>query len=242
MEQSAHHSVPVFRRPLVAVHSSGNELVAIDAPLKPGQIRNSNLFSLCARIESWGAIAIPRPILRDDREAIRIGLQETLELAPDAIVTTGGISAGDLDHIREIAREMGDDVQIHKVAMKPGKPLVFGRIDDIPIFGLPGNPVSSFVSFEQFVRPSIRKMMGATRLTHKIVQAKLTRSVHKKAGRLHFLSAHVQWESGVCTVCPTQEQGSGILKSTVDANGLLIFPLELTEMTAGAQVSVQMLE
>jgi len=107
---------------------------------------------------------------------------------------------------------------------------------------LPGNPVSSFVSFEQFVRPAIRKMMGANRLAHRTVQAKLTRTIHKKVGRQHFLSAHVQWENGTCTVSPTQQQGSGILKSTVNANGLLIFPLELSEITEGTEVTVQILE
>lgn len=150
--------IPVFRRPRVAVHSSGNELVEIDADLGPGQIRNSNLYSLCARLQRWGAEALPRPVLRDDVEAIRSGLLETLALKPDAIVTTGGISAGDLDHIREVAREMGDDVQIRKVAMKPGKPLVDGLIGGVPFFGLPGNPAACLVSFEVFVRPALAHM------------------------------------------------------------------------------------
>ena len=102
--------------------------------------------------------------------------------------------------------------------------------------------VDKLISFEQFVRPSIRKMMGANRLAHRTVQAKLTRTIHKKIGRQHFLSAYVQWENGACSVSPTQEQGSGILKSTVNANGLLIFPLELSKITEGTQVNVQMLE
>ena len=129
-----------------------------------------------------------------------------------------------------------------KVAMKPGKPLAFGKIGDTPIFGLPGNPVSSFVSFEQFVRPSIRKVLGFSRLTAKVVQAKLTRDIHKKAGRLHFLTSVVSWDDGECAVTPAQEQGSGILKSTVKANGLLIFPLDASEIKAGTEVSVQLLE
>ena len=160
----------------------------------------------------------------------------------DMVVSSGGVSVGDYDLVKTSLEKMGQEMLFWKVAMKPGKPLAFGRINDVPIFGLPGNPVSSFVSFEQFVRPSIRKMMGATQLNHKCVQAKLTRTVHKKAGRQHFLSSYVNWEGGECTVSPTQEQGSGILKSTVNANGLLIFPLELTEMTEGTEVTVQLLE
>ncbi len=150
--------VPVFRRPRVAIHSSGNELVPIESTLQPGQIRNSNQYSLAARIARWGAIPILRPVLRDDREQIREGLQDTLDLKPDAIVTTGGISAGDLDHIRDIAREMGDEIEIRKVSMKPGKPLVDGIIDGVPFFGLPGNPAAALVSFEVFVRPALAKL------------------------------------------------------------------------------------
>ena len=160
----------------------------------------------------------------------------------DLVVSSGGVSVGDYDLVKASLKKMGQDMLFWKVAMKPGKPLAFGQIGEVPIFGLPGNPVSSFVSFEQFARPSIRKMMGATELTRRTVQARLTRTLHKKAGRLHFLSAVVQWENGSCTVTPAQEQGSGILKSTVKANGLLIFPLESTEITEGEQVTVQMLE
>ena len=137
---------------------------------------------------------------------------------------------------------MGREMAFWKVAMKPGKPLAFGHIGERPIFGLPGNPVSSFVSFEQFVRPSLRKMMGAKRLTAKMVQAKLTRSVRKKPGRLHFMSAVLQGENGQFRVTPNSEQGSGILKSMIHADGLMVFPLEASELTEGDTVSVQVLD
>lgn len=125
--------------------------------------------------------------------------------------------------------------------MKPGKPLAFGRIKEKPIFGLPGNPVSSFVSFEQFVRPAIRKMTGCKDLAAQTVQATLTRGVSKKPGRLNFLSSNVSWENGECLVTPEAEQGSGILKSTLNANGLVVFPLEASELSKGERVTVQML-
>ena len=107
---------------------------------------------------------------------------------------------------------------------------------------LPGNPVSSFVSFEQFVRPSLKKVMGCADLMHQTVQAKLTRTIHKKPGRLHFLSAIVSSHQGEYTVTPAGEQGSGILKSAANANGLLIFPLEDAEIKEGSQVAVQLLD
>jgi len=128
-----------------------------------------------------------------------------------------------------------------KVAMKPGKPLAFGEIAGKPIFGLPGNPVSSFVSFEQFARPSIKKVLGYSDLSPKIVQARLTKTITKKPGRLHFLSCCLGSQSGIATATPNAEQGSGILKSMVSANGLMVFPKDSSEMKEGDQVSVQIL-
>jgi len=230
----------VGRRPRVAVLSTGDEVMDLDEPLSGPCIYNSNGYMLAAQIKSAGGIPSYLGIARDNEKDLMEKFKWALQC--DMVVSSGGISVGDYDLVKASLKKMGQEMLFWKVAMKPGKPLAFGRIDDIPIFGLPGNPVSSFVSFEQFVRPSIRKMMGAAQLTHRTVQAKLTRTIHKKAGRLHFLSANVQWENGACTVSPAQEQGSGILKSTVNANGLLIFPLELAEIAEGTQVTVQMLE
>ena len=233
-------SVLVGRRPSVAILSTGDEIMDLDDPLSGPCIYNSNGYMLAAQIKSAGGLPSYLGIARDNEEDLMEKFKWALQC--DMVVSSGGVSVGDYDLVKASLKKMGQEMLFWKVAMKPGKPLAFGRIDDVPIFGLPGNPVSSFVSFEQFVRPSIRKMMGATQLSHRSVQAKLTRTVHKKAGRQHFLSAYVQWENGECTVNPTQEQGSGILKSTVNANGLLIFPLELTEMTEGTEVTVQLLE
>lgn len=230
----------VGRRPRVAILSTGDEIMDLDEPLSGHCIYNSNGYMLAAQIKSAGGVPSYLGIARDNEKDLMEKFKWALQC--DMVVSSGGVSVGDYDLVKACLKKMGQEMLFWKVAMKPGKPLAFGRIDDIPIFGLPGNPVSSFVSFEQFVRPSIRKMMGATQLTHRTVQAKLTHTIHKKAGRLHFLSASVQWDNGTCTVSPTQEQGSGILKSTINANGLLIFPLELTEVTEGTEVSVQLLE
>ena len=233
-------SVLVGRRPSVAILSTGDEIKDLDDSLSGPCIYNSNGYMLAAQVKSAGGIPSYLGIARDNEEDLMEKFNWALQC--DMVVSSGGVSVGDYDLVKASLKKMGQEMLFWKVAMKPGKPLAFGRIDDVPIFGLPGNPVSSFVSFEQFVRPSIRKMMGASQLSHLLVQAKLTHTVHKKAGRQHFLSAYVKWENGTCTVSPTQEQGSGILKSTVNANGLLIFPLELTEMTKGTEVTVQLLE
>ena len=233
-------SILVGRRPSVAILSTGDEIKDLDDSLSGPCIYNSNGYMLAAQVKSAGGIPSYLGIARDNEEDLMEKFKWALQC--DMVVSSGGVSVGDYDLVKASLKKMGQEMLFWKVAMKPGKPLAFGRIDDVPIFGLPGNPVSSFVSFEQFVRPSIRKMMGASQLSHLLVQAKLTRTVHKKAGRQHFLSAHVKWENGTCTVNPTQEQGSGILKSTVNANGLLIFPLELTEIIKGTEVTVQLLE
>ena len=233
-------SVLVGRRPSVAILSTGDEIKDLDDSLSGPCIYNSNGYMLAAQVKSAGGIPSYLGIARDNEEDLMEKFKWALQC--DMVVSSGGVSVGDYDLVKASLKKMGQEMLFWKVAMKPGKPLAFGRIDNVPIFGLPGNPVSSFVSFEQFVRPSIRKMMGASQLSHLLVQAKLTHTVHKKAGRQHFLSAYVKWENGTCTVSPTQEQGSGILKSTVNANGLLIFPLELTEMTKGTEVTVQLLE
>ena len=233
-------SVLVGRRPSVAILSTGDEIKDLDDSLSGPCIYNSNGYMLAAQVKSAGGIPSYLGIARDNEEDLMEKFNWALQC--DMVVSSGGVSVGDYDLVKASLKKMGQEMLFWKVAMKPGKPLAFGRIDNVPIFGLPGNPVSSFVSFEQFVRPSIRKMMGASQLSHLLVQAKLTHTVHKKAGRQHFLSAYVKWENGTCTVSPTQEQGSGILKSTVNANGLLIFPLELTEMTKGTEVTVQLLE
>jgi molybdopterin molybdotransferase len=230
----------VSQRPRVAILSTGDEIMDLDGELTGPCIYNSNGYMLQAQIRSAGGIPLYLGIARDTEEDLMEKFSWALEC--DLVVSSGGVSVGDYDLVKASLKKMGQDMLFWKVAMKPGKPLAFGKIGETPIFGLPGNPVSSFVSFEQFVRPSIKKVLGFSELTAKVVQAKLTRDICKKAGRLHFLTSVVSWENGQCSVTPAQEQGSGILKSTVKANGLLVFPLEATEIKAGSKVSVQLLE
>ena len=230
----------VSQRPTVAILSTGDEIVDLDEIAEGPCIYNSNGYMLAAQIRSAGAIprylGIATDSEKDLMEKFRWALQCNL------VVSSGGVSVGDYDLVKASLKKMGQEMLFWKVAMKPGKPLAFGRIDEVPIFGLPGNPVSSFVSFEQFVRPSIRKMMHCAEIRNKTVKGKLTRAVRKKAGRLHFLSSTVTWNGEEYSVTPEEEQGSGILKSMSNANGLMIFPLEATKLEEGETISVQLLE
>jgi len=232
--------IAVGQRPTVAILSTGDEILELDETPEGPQIFNSNGHMLAAQIKSAGGIPVYLGIAKDTEEDLMEKFAWALKA--DIVVSSGGVSVGDYDLVKSTLQKMGQEMLFWKVAMKPGKPLAFGRIGKTPIFGLPGNPVSSFVSFEQFVRPSLRKVLGCSDLSHKTVQAKLTRTIHKKPGRLHFLSSIVSWADGEYTVTPAGEQGSGILKSAANANGLLIFPLEAEEIKQGQEVAVQLLE
>ena len=236
--------ISVVRRPRVAVHSSGDELVPIEAELTPGKIRNSNLASIVARLQQWGAEAIPRPLLIDEREAIREGLQQTLALKPDAIITTGGISAGDVDHIRDIAQEMGSEVAVRKVDMKPGKPLVDGLIAGIPFFGLPGNPAACLVSFEIFVRPALALLEGRSDGVPPRHRAKVSEGrTFPRAGRLQFLRGRVDLDekTGEWVLAPLSGQGSHLLSSFAAANCLVRVGPEVDRLNTGDHVDVLLL-
>ncbi|MEA2034841.1 MAG: molybdopterin molybdotransferase MoeA, partial [Euryarchaeota archaeon] len=160
----------------------------------------------------------------------------------DIIITSGGVSVGDYDLVKEIMKEVGNRIEFWQVAMRPGKPLAYGAIEDIPILGLPGNPVSSMISFEQFVRPSILKMMGHKKLFRKTITAILKEDIKKKSGLKHFIRAHVKYEDGKFVATTTGEQGSGILKSMVMANGLIVLPEETTWAKTGDEVTVQVID
>lgn len=232
-------SVLVGQRPTVAILSTGDELCELDQVPEGSQIFNSNGYMLAAQVQSAGGIPRYMGVARDDEKDLLEKFKWALE--SDIVLSSGGVSVGDYDLVKASLEKMGNEMLFWKVAMKPGKPLAFGKIGERPVFGLPGNPVSSFVSFEQFVRPSIKKMMGAEDISPRTVQAVLTCNIRKKTERVHFMSAIVSWDGGEYTVTPAEEQGSGVLKSTVAANGLLVFPLEKGELKQGERVTVQLL-
>ncbi len=232
--------INVYQRPIVAILATGDELVDIDEKVSPGKIRSSNSYSLVAQVAECGGVPLQIGIAKDIKEDLIAKFRAARRA--DIIISSGGVSVGDYDLVKEIMKEVGDGIQFWQIAMKPGKPLAFGAIDDVPVFGLPGNPVSSMVSFEQFVRPSILKMMGHKKLFRKAIQAVLTEDIKKKKGRKHFIRSHVRYENGKFITSTTGEQGSGILKSMVAANGLIIMPENVSHIEKGSNVTVQLID
>jgi molybdopterin molybdotransferase len=232
--------IPVYQNPLVAILATGDELVDVDETPSPWQIVSSNSYALAAQVLDCGAVPLNLGIAKDTREDLTAKLNAALRA--DLIISSGGVSVGDYDLVKDIMKEVGNRMQFWQVAMRPGKPLAFGAMNGVPLFGLPGNPVSSMVSFEQFVRPSILKMMGRRNLFRRIVKAVLGEAIHKKQGTRHFIRARVAFEDGLYRAVSTGEQGSGILKSMVQANGLIVLPENATSVKAGETVAVQLLD
>ena len=232
--------ISVYQKPLVAVLATGDELVDVDENPSPWQIISSNSYAIAAQILDCGAIPLQIGIAKDTRKDLTAKLKSALRA--DLIISSGGVSVGDYDLVKDIMKEVGNRMQFWQVAMRPGKPLAFGAMNDVPLFGLPGNPVSSMVSFEQFVRPSLLKMMGHQNLFRRTVKALLKEAIIKKKGTRHFIRARITFENGQYQALTTGEQGSGILKSMVKANGLIVLPEEITSVKAGDTVIVQLID
>ena len=230
-------NVYLYQRPKIAVLSTGDELIEIEETPMNGKIRNSNSYTIAAQIKTCGAVPIQLGIARDTKK----DLKEKLEfgLTADCVVSSGGVSVGDFDFVKDVLKQMGSEMRFWKVAMKPGKPLAFGVIANKPAFGLPGNPISSMVAFEQFVRPAILKMMGKKDIFKRAFDALLTKPVNKKAGRMHFVRAALEQKNGRFYATPLEGQGSGILSSMVKANCLVILPEDAKDAEKGSKVKVQ---
>lgn len=233
-------TVRVIRRPRVAILATGDELVAIDEPLTPGKIRNSNEYSNAALVQRYGGIPVRLGIARDDVDELTAKIREGLAQKVDLFLTSAGVSVGDYDVVKDVLSAEGE-MHFWQVRMKPGKPLAFGVIQGVPILGLPGNPVSAMVSFEQFARPAILKMLGKTRLRKPTVEAILQEDV-KSSGRRNFKRAVITRREGEYYASVTGPQGSGVLTSMVKANGLVIIPEGIRHKKAGERVTVQMLD
>ena len=230
--------VTVYRRPVVAILATGDELVEIDQPLLPGQIHNSNSYLLAAAVTRAGGIARSLGIARDQVEELRAKLQAAQEA--DLIVTSGGVSVGDYDLVKDIMREQGT-IDFWRVNLRPGKPLAFGKLGRTPLLGLPGNPVSAAVTFELFARPVLRKMQGFAQVLRPQVQARLLHNMQESGNRRHYVRAHVTLQDGVFVARTTGAQDSHILTSMVSANALLVIPENTPPMQAGEMVQALLL-
>ncbi|UCF31453.1 MAG: molybdopterin molybdotransferase MoeA [bacterium] len=231
----------VHRRPEVAILATGDEVVSLGEVPHEAQIFSSNSHALIALVRECGAIPRQLGIARDDPGHLAAMIEEGLQ--SDVLVTTGGISMGDYDYLKDVFGRVGVEVLFWKVAQKPGKPMTFGIREGKPIFALPGNPVSATLSFELYVRPALRKMMGHTRLFRPTVRAVLEEEIRKKPGRRNFIRGVVQRKKdGILYASTTGEQGSGILRSMSAANGIIILPEEAEKAEAGQRVEVYLLD
>jgi molybdopterin molybdotransferase len=232
--------VSVYQRPRIAILSTGDELVDIDQELGPGKIVSSNSYSLASLVEDAGGMAIMLGIARDTKEALRSRMLEGLHA--DIIISSGGVSVGDYDFVKDVLQDLGLDMKFWKVLMRPGQPLAFGVIGGKPAFGLPGNPVSAMVSFEQFARPAIRKMSGHARLFRPVIEAIARENVQGREGRKFFVRCKLAQKDGQWHATTTGEQGSGILMSMAAASGLMIIPPGVSAVSPGDRVRVQVLD
>jgi len=232
--------VSVYQKPRVAIIATGDELVDIENDPPPAKIVNSNSYSLAAQVMECGAIPLILGIAKDKKSELQEKFKTALHA--DLIISSGGVSVGDFDLVKDVMGEIGNAMHFWQVAMKPGKPLAFGSIKGIPIFGLPGNSVSAMVSFEQFVRPYLLKMQGHTKIFRRTIKALSSQEIQKKKGVRHFIRAIVKKEESQYVAAITGEQGSGILKSMVLANALIVLKENETKIKKGDPVTVQLLD
>ncbi|MEO8633054.1 MAG: gephyrin-like molybdotransferase Glp [Chloroflexota bacterium] len=229
--------VNVVRRPNVAVLSTGDELVDVDQQPGPGQIRDANRYSLAAAVRATGCAAFELGIARDSADDLRHALGNAA--FGDLVVTSGGVSVGDHDHVKPVVNAMGQ-MDFWSIALRPGRPLAFGELRTkrgaVPIFGLPGNPVSALLTFELFVRPALLKMSGRTKLHRPRVAARLLDRVEKPTGLRVF--ARGIYDESAGTVRSTGPQGSGILRSMSLANSLIDLPEPISSAGPGDTVTV----
>lgn len=233
--------IAVFRRLRVAFFSTGDELRALGSVLAPGQIYDSNRYALGSMLERLGCTIIDLGRIPDDPARLEAALHSASEIA-DMVISTGGVSVGDADYIAELLGRLGS-IHFWKMNMKPGRPLAFGKLGQATFFGLPGNPVSTMVTFYQFVRPSILKRMGKTApWTAATVQLPLASALKKKAGRTDFQrGVLVQGENGL-QVAGVGQQASHIMSGMAHADCLIILAAEAEDAPAGSLVDVQILE
>jgi molybdopterin molybdotransferase len=235
--------VQVHQRPTVAILSGGDELVDPDGDAAGGRIVSSNTYSLSAQCREVGAEPINLGIARDTPEDLERLLRNGLRA--DFLVSSAGVSVGDHDYVRPVLEKLGCRLLFWGVLQKPGYPLAFGRFEEGKgplVFGLPGNPVSAMVTFEQYIRPAIRKATGHRAWFRPVVRARLTETLTKKAGRLHFVRVRLAEKDGRIEATSTGNQSSGVLRSMILAQGLMVFPADATQMKADAEVCVQVID
>lgn len=235
LASTGHARVPVYARPRVAIVSTGSELVEVDVVPPAGKIRNSNSYSIAAQVIAAGGVPVRYPIVVDEYEATR----KVFSLAAaecDFIVTSGGVSVGDFDYVKPVLEELGE-MFFCKVDMRPGNPQTFGRIGDVAFFGLPGNPTSTYVGFEMFVRPALRAMQGFDELDRPVTRAVLAQDVKKRQDRRYYLRGRVEPDGeGGYVATLSGNQSSALLTAAHRGNCFIVLPEGVAPISAGTVV------
>jgi molybdopterin molybdotransferase len=226
--------VHVFRRPTVAVLSTGDELRMLGEDLEPGMIINSNVYVLSEMLRAVGAIPVTLPAAADTLSAIEAALRKALEA--DVVITTGGVSVGAYDFVQQAYENVGIEPGFWKVRIKPGKPFAFAQYEGKPVLGVPGNPISAMIAFEVLIAPCLRKMLGDPQPHPQPVVARLRHPYHRRPGRVEIARAVATREGDEIIVALHELQGSGSLPSFVGVNALVILPADQAELAAGEQV------
>jgi molybdopterin molybdotransferase len=228
--------VPVYRRPTVAILSTGDELVELGRTPGPGEIINSNTLSLAAAVQEAGCIPRIIGIARDNRESHLEKLGQGLKA--DVLITSAGVSAGDCDLVRDILEELGARQLFWKVGIKPGGPTAFALYGSTPVFSLPGNPVSTMITFEEFVRPALLRMQGHRQVLRPLFKATLREEQRKKPGKVQIVRLRLEKQDGRWYAISAGSQQTAILKTMVDAQAIAVLPAESSVFAAGAEVDV----
>ncbi len=231
-------SISVWKKLRVAFFSTGDELRSIGEKLEDGMIYDSNRYTLYSMLTRLGVDIIDMGVVRDEPALLEQAFTKAKDVA-DVLITSGGVSVGEADYVKQVLNSQGD-INFWKVAMKPGRPLTFGKLDNTYFFGLPGNPVSVMVTFYQFVQPALRVLMGEPYKPPVYVQARCESKLKKRPGRVEYQRGILEPDSnGNITVRKTGQQGSGILRSMADANCFIVLPLESEGIKPGDMVQVQ---
>jgi len=231
--------IPVYRQARVAILSTGDELIELGEQLSTGKIINSNAFSLAAAVRECGGVPVILGIARDNVESHREKLREGL--ASDVLITSAGVSAGDRDLVRDVLAELGVRQLFWKVAMKPGGPTAFSVYEGKPVFSLPGNPVSTMVTFEELVRPALLKMMGRRRVLRPTVPVVLAEEVRKRSGKLQFVRLRIERREGILYGRSSGDQNTGVLRTMLLADAMALLPAEREFFAAGEEVEAHLL-
>lgn len=232
-------TLDVYRQPRAAIITTGDELVEVDSFPPPGKIRDTNRYSIYGQVvESGGSVLMFRS-LKDNTSDLEAALLEAA-VASDVVITCGGVSVGEYDFVKDVLGRLGK-IDLWKIAIKPGKPFAYGNINGVPFFGLPGNPVSSMVTYDLFVRPAILKMSGADEPDTVMLSGVCDSSLRHKPGRREYVRARTVWRKGGYLATPTGDQGSHRLSSMLGANCYIVVPEDRGDIQPGEQVDIMLL-